>query len=88
MYVPIEVRPRIGTVEIEGVAFSLMDAPTALHCAECGETLYDGRCMNAAGCIEAGRKASRGGSTAKYESGMTSGPMFAPRAWTLGGRVD
>lgn len=66
----------------------IMDAPTALHCADCGETLYDGRCMNAAGCLTAGRQASRGGATRKFERGAVSGPMFAPRAWTLGGRVD
>lgn len=65
----------------------IMDAPTAVHCADCGETLALDRCLNP-DCLTAGKRASRGGATRKFERGQVTGPMFAPRAWTLGGRVD
>ena len=55
----------------------IMDAPTALHCSGCGETLALNECHNV-NCPDAAEKASRA-------SGAT---MIAPRAWTLGGRVD
>jgi hypothetical protein len=65
----------------------MLDAPTALHCSDCGETLAVDRCLNP-DCIAAGAKASRAASTRKFERGSVSGPMLAPRAWTMGGRVD
>lgn len=52
----------------------IMDRPTAPHCADCGETLAIDRCLNA-DCVTAAARAS-------------SVTLSAPRAWTLGGRVD
>ena len=73
MYTPIAIDgARVETITLDPI----MDAPTAPHCDECGETRSLGECHNV-NCDSAGRRASRG-----------SSPASAPRAWTLGGRVD
>lgn len=60
----------------------ILDAPTAMHCSSCGETLTpDGRCFSLGTCPTADEQASRGASS-------TPSAVVAPQAWTMGGRVD
>jgi hypothetical protein len=55
----------------------------APRCETCGETVApDGVCLNAGGCFEADRRATRSG---QHGDG---GKWAAPAAWSATGRVD
>lgn len=71
----------LDTPEIE--LHPLMDAPTALHCEACGETVTpDGDCFNLGACGLADTLAARGNRIGR------TGSFIQPRAWTFSGNVD
>lgn len=78
--------PRFGSAiladRIRTAALEDEDGAALESCAECGETLYRGRCYAVGSCRTAERRAVR----ASLIRGTAASAR--PAAWNLGGRVD